>query len=299
MDPVARRFMWQVISRISTQDALCSIILTTHSMEEAEALCTRIGIMVNGSLRCLGSGQHLKQRYGDGYEVDIKIKFANIESMCVLVDQLKEAGIIKLNNDNTSPIHDEESIDNSNIKSDIHIYYKTKITCDLNDVCNALMEPNRMKLITPNGEGGSIYDMKQTDGEVVLHTFLEWWIAQDDAIRLESFMNKYFPGTILLERSTTHSFRYRIPTKEMSLSNVFRQFEESKSYLNIEDYSVGQTTLEQIFNQFAASQDNPEMDNQYNSGSNTNRKSSSRESFGVTKESPAFSRTNSSAPKIF
>lgn len=32
MDPVARRFMWQVISRISTQDALCSIILTTHSM---------------------------------------------------------------------------------------------------------------------------------------------------------------------------------------------------------------------------------------------------------------------------
>lgn len=44
MDPVARRFMWEVISKISTQDALCSIILTTHSMEEAEALCTRIGI---------------------------------------------------------------------------------------------------------------------------------------------------------------------------------------------------------------------------------------------------------------
>jgi len=32
-----------------------SIILTTHSMEEAEALSTRIGIMVNGELRCLGS----------------------------------------------------------------------------------------------------------------------------------------------------------------------------------------------------------------------------------------------------
>jgi ABC-type multidrug transport system ATPase subunit len=44
MDPVARRHMWEVISRISTQDAKCSIILTTHSMEEAEALCTRIGI---------------------------------------------------------------------------------------------------------------------------------------------------------------------------------------------------------------------------------------------------------------
>jgi hypothetical protein len=33
-----------VIARMSTQDAHCSVILTTHSMEEAEALCTRIGI---------------------------------------------------------------------------------------------------------------------------------------------------------------------------------------------------------------------------------------------------------------
>lgn len=167
----------------------------------------------------------------------------------------------------------------------------------MSEVCNALMEPNRIKLITPNGEGGTIYDMKHTDGDVILHTFLEWWIAQDDAIRLESFMTKYFPGAALLERSTAHSFRYRIPTKEMSLANVFRQFEESKSYLNIEDYSVGQTTLEQIFNQFAASQDNPEMDNQY-TNQNQNHKSSSRESFGVSKD-PAFSRTNSSAPKIY
>lgn len=44
MDPLARRFMWDVISRISTLDGKCSVVLTTHSMEEAEALCTRIGI---------------------------------------------------------------------------------------------------------------------------------------------------------------------------------------------------------------------------------------------------------------
>ena len=44
MDPMARRFMWDVISRVSTVDGKCSVVLTTHSMEEAEALCTRIGI---------------------------------------------------------------------------------------------------------------------------------------------------------------------------------------------------------------------------------------------------------------
>jgi len=42
-------------------------------MDETEALCTKIGIMVNGELKCLGSLQHLKKRYGDGYTLSIKI----------------------------------------------------------------------------------------------------------------------------------------------------------------------------------------------------------------------------------
>jgi len=50
MDPEARRFMWDVISRITTRRKLSSVILTTHSMEEAEALATKMGIMVNGEM---------------------------------------------------------------------------------------------------------------------------------------------------------------------------------------------------------------------------------------------------------
>ena len=41
-----------------------SVVLTTHSMEECEALCNRIGIMVGGKFRCLGSAQHLKNKVG-------------------------------------------------------------------------------------------------------------------------------------------------------------------------------------------------------------------------------------------
>lgn len=55
MDPEARRFMWNVISRIATQRKQSSIILTTHSMEEAEALSTKVAIQVGGNFRCLGS----------------------------------------------------------------------------------------------------------------------------------------------------------------------------------------------------------------------------------------------------
>ena len=56
MDPEARRFMWTVIEQISQRDKKSAVILTTHSMEEAEALCTKMGIMVRGGvLRCYGS----------------------------------------------------------------------------------------------------------------------------------------------------------------------------------------------------------------------------------------------------
>jgi ABC-type multidrug transport system ATPase subunit len=47
-------------------------ILTTHSMEEADALCHRIGIMVNGRLQCVGTNQHLKAKFGQGYTLEIR-----------------------------------------------------------------------------------------------------------------------------------------------------------------------------------------------------------------------------------
>lgn len=42
------------------------MVLTSHSMEECEALCGRIGIMVAGRMTCLGSVQHLKSRWVQG-----------------------------------------------------------------------------------------------------------------------------------------------------------------------------------------------------------------------------------------
>ncbi len=59
LDPVSRRNLWNVILKTMTHRA---VVLTTHSMEEAEALCKRIGIMVQGQLRALGTKQHLKTK---------------------------------------------------------------------------------------------------------------------------------------------------------------------------------------------------------------------------------------------
>lgn len=77
LDPAARRSMWQLISRTMSNR---SVIVTTHSMEEAEALCTRIGIMVKGQLACLGSAAHLKRKYGHGYQIYVKAHPASIDA---------------------------------------------------------------------------------------------------------------------------------------------------------------------------------------------------------------------------
>lgn len=72
MDPEARKFMWNVIATVSKVKKQASIILTTHSMDEAEALSNKIAIMVEGNLKCIGAPQSLKSKYGNGYEIEIK-----------------------------------------------------------------------------------------------------------------------------------------------------------------------------------------------------------------------------------
>jgi ATP-binding cassette subfamily A (ABC1) protein 3 len=74
VDPQAKRFMWNIVSKISTLRKKSAVIITTHSMEEAEALCTKMGIMVAGRFRCFGSSQHIKNKYGTGYEIEFKIR---------------------------------------------------------------------------------------------------------------------------------------------------------------------------------------------------------------------------------
>ena len=70
MDAASKRFLWTVIKRRTAQ---CCTVLTTHSMEECEALCGRIGVMVDGTLRCVGPIQSLKSTYSQGYKLDLRL----------------------------------------------------------------------------------------------------------------------------------------------------------------------------------------------------------------------------------
>lgn len=56
-------------------------MLTSHSMEECEALCTRIAIMVAGEFKCLGSVQHLKNKFSKGFILTIKMEHDTVSEL--------------------------------------------------------------------------------------------------------------------------------------------------------------------------------------------------------------------------
>uniref|UniRef100_H3CLI7 ATP binding cassette subfamily A member 1 n=1 Tax=Tetraodon nigroviridis TaxID=99883 RepID=H3CLI7_TETNG len=150
MDPKARRALWNCIHSVIKEGR--SVVLTSHSMEECEALCTRMAIMVNGRFRCLGSVQHLKNRFGDGYTIILRV-----------------AG------------------------------------------------------------------------------------SEPDLQPVMKFIESQLSGSTLKEKHR-NILQYQLPSSCTSLTHIFSTLANNKETLRIEDYSVTQTTLDQVFVNFAKDQ---------------------------------------------
>uniref|UniRef100_A0A7N5KI67 ATP-binding cassette sub-family A member 3 n=1 Tax=Ailuropoda melanoleuca TaxID=9646 RepID=A0A7N5KI67_AILME len=145
MDPVARRLLWDVVTW--TRERGKAIIITSHRMEECDAFCTRLAIMVQGKFLCLGSPQQLKNKFGNIYILKVKVK-----------------------------------ID-----------------------------------------------------------------AQEDKLDgIKYFITLTFPGSVL-KQENQGILTYYIPSKDNSWGKVFGILEDAKDQFNLEDYSISQITLEQIF----------------------------------------------------
>ncbi|KAM5228805.1 glucosylceramide transporter ABCA12 [Ctenodactylus gundi] len=150
MDPKSKRHLWKIISE-EVQNK-CSVILTSHSMEECEALCTRLAIMVNGRFQCIGSLQHIKSRFGRGFTVKVHLK----------------------------------------------------------------------------------------NNKVSMET-------------LTRFMRLHFPKTYLKDQHLS-MLEYHVPVTAGGVANIFDLLETNKTALNITNFLVSQTTLEEVFINFAKDQ---------------------------------------------
>ncbi|XXQ36539.1 ABC transporter domain-containing protein [Plasmodiophora brassicae] len=71
LDPDTRLHIWKIIGQQKAQGRC--VIITTHSMEEADNLCTRVAIIAAGRLRCVGSQARLKKRFGHGYTITVRM----------------------------------------------------------------------------------------------------------------------------------------------------------------------------------------------------------------------------------
>uniref|UniRef100_A0A8C4QFV7 ABC transporter domain-containing protein n=1 Tax=Eptatretus burgeri TaxID=7764 RepID=A0A8C4QFV7_EPTBU len=158
MDPVARHQLWDVLglARLSGQ----AVVLTSHSMEECEALCTRLAIMVNGQFHCLGNTQQLKNTYGSGYTLLIKLR---------------------------SPV--------------------------------------------------AVHGLPEGDADTQHATF-------------KAFMKSIFPGSCIKDEHQC-LLHYHLNSSDVTWAEVFGIMEKAKEDFALEDYSVSQITLEQVFLSFA------------------------------------------------
>uniref|UniRef100_A0A3P8QCK2 ABC transporter domain-containing protein n=1 Tax=Astatotilapia calliptera TaxID=8154 RepID=A0A3P8QCK2_ASTCA len=147
MDPRTKRHLWKIISE--EVKGKCAVVLTSHSMEECEALCSRLAIMVKGQFRCLGSLQHIKNRFGNGFTVKM---------------------------------------------------YLAEASCDVG--------------------------------------------------KITSFMQRRFPSTYLKDQHSA-VVEYHVPFAPGGLADIFDQLESNKTALQIKHFSVSQTTLDEVFINFA------------------------------------------------
>jgi ABC-type multidrug transport system ATPase subunit len=72
VDPESRRIMWKNINELSNEGNKYNMILSTHSMEEAEVLCDTVSWLKRGNFECVGNPEKLKLMYSVGYKLQIK-----------------------------------------------------------------------------------------------------------------------------------------------------------------------------------------------------------------------------------
>ncbi|XP_057718264.1 ABC transporter A family member 1 isoform X1 [Arachis stenosperma] len=260
MDPIAKRFMWDVISRISTRRGKTAVILTTHSMNEAQALCTRMGIMVGGRLRCIGSPQHLKTRFGNHLELEVKpteVSSADLQTLCQAIQER----VLYVPSHPRSLLGDLEVCIGAtdSITAENSSIAEISLTREMISLIGRwLGNEERVKTLiscTPVSDGASREQLSEQlfrDGGIPLPVFSEWWLSKQKFSEIDSFILSSFRGA-RWQGCNGLNIRYQIPYEEgLSLADVFGHLEGNRGRLGIAEYSISQSTLETIFNHFAA-----------------------------------------------
>lgn len=227
-------------------------------MEEADALCNRVGIMVGGVLRCIGSSQRLRSRYGHGFQIEIGFQIPTIEEIDTTMKEILsniEIFVNNVNNDNDYPLTKKE----------------------FDQVLIASNKSHWNERISLIGSGADIFAHLESSKSISAKYLANWWILENCYDNLSTFLVEHFKVFYLRERQVS-KVRVEVPNGDeategivstssssfktleekaykLRLSEMFGALEKRKDVLRIQEYSISQTSLEQIFNYFASQQE--------------------------------------------
>lgn len=202
-------------------------------MEECEALCPRIGIMANGRLRCLGSAQHLKNKFGQGFQVEMKIKVPDAQD-----DDCIDIARTLIGSKGGGAVVDEQG---NPVAEDIFF--------TLNEAIHALRALTgddflAAMLVPSNPNGYVVWKDATSDAGAALDELVAFAASELRMNRLDAFVKESYPNHILRERQENKA-RYEISSDGVRISSIFASIESKKEALRLADYGVSQTSLEQ------------------------------------------------------
>jgi len=286
MDPEARRNMWSIIQRIATKQKQSTVILTTHSMDECEALCSKVSIQTQGVMRCFGSISEIKQQYGSGFDLFVKFLVPDFETMVVgevwkgllfgapelspygatsvgakpnkasdnaislfAVDQYLAQLQMQVQQQQQQGPHQAATISRfAYLLPRLQWLLRASRSSPFSAVSRLASKPPER--ITP----AEMQEMQQSSikPNILLH-----WIAQSIyRLQLTDWVvsENNFPGSFMVDsQGGSEQVTFRIFAGQDRLGEMFQQLEGVKSKFMIKEYAISPTSLEQIFNTFTRS----------------------------------------------
>ena len=231
MDPYTRRLLLELLNKaylknqnrkeIKDKDLRRAIILTTHSIEEVEALCDKIGILKNGSIEedRVGSINEIVENHSKGIELNVEFKKINY-------DYIK---------DNYQKVYK-------------NLYQKYN---NLNDVKVILSKEYHKYLVENNIFGKEIIDLINKKKSLKIYTILIWKEYMNYIFKLENKIKSFFKNCVITYiKYKLNNIILKIDNKDklnICDSFLFGIMEGFKAELNIEEYSYTLSTLESVF----------------------------------------------------
>jgi ATP-binding cassette, subfamily A (ABC1), member 3 len=209
-------------------------------------------------LQCLGSAQHLKSKFGKGFQLEVKVRHVDrddtdfVHCMDQLVKRYQGSKVP------TTTDEDKDKFDIEDSRMDLSTETPAQRYFSIDEAKGAVNEisgdDSISNMIDVNDPiGFSIWKEATSSpmGGIDIMTLATFVTCEIRMRRLEAFIDQTFPKNILRERQDLKA-RYELDCEGSKISNIFSSIEQHRDELHLEDYSVSQTSLEQVFNMHAA-----------------------------------------------